>query len=826
MHSMLNEFYDFIAKKINSFFQAAAADGTLLKGESFCLKLDNEEMVTEVANALEELATSNQSKGEYVFPCGDGTLYKTYTLKLIDDEVIIAAQINGMTNDFLCATLRNAANEQQKPLLMISANPIDSAKSGSRDMSASGMPFYAENLMTEIRQMVNDSTQLTNTEKRILSFELTRRDADVFSDKASIYEYKDLLAIMSSGKIEVDNFPGFRLFTVDGKVEYQTYSNNQIDKEIKNNNELFEMIDRSIRYGNIEVDLSRVFENRFIDRIEIAHKNEGENWSRLFTYAELIAAKEKFLDKIGKRMVSLYNALMQVESSGNPYQSGTSISTQIDEKAEDKMEYIYGNSNWVVFVDPKVDLDFFSEKEAKSDLLIIHYSDQYTSSIDDDTVVIVEENIAKNAVELLPLLFSNYKFYYEEDNEDDYSDEETREFESCCRKKIYRYNNVEELDRIIFYAKINDIPIATFSQANGELRKEFEQFNKSSEEALLDLTSVSYALEDNKTLIYALEQFLAIMPNIRIIAQTVRIDVLLRYFPLFLEGQESIGKLFPDLSDIGVDEQEGNTLKKVTDFSKEDFDAFIDAFNHNLIGHNYFKNRLQYILRNFICLNKAKEQKVLSIFLFGASGIGKTEVARLMANGLQSDCYLAKINFQNYSSQDALNSLIGSPAGYVGCNYGELSEKVKKSKVGILLCDEFEKTTRPVYSFFLELLEEGHFTDSMAREYDMDGYVIIFTSNLLSEAEYKKEIPPELQTRFDLVCEFEKPEMSEKIAFLELLLEKARNKYSEQFARIEMTEQEKTQLFDFDYASLSALRDIKRIFNNRLMDYFIEKGVM
>lgn len=295
---MLNEFYDFIAKKINSFFQTAAADGTLLKGESFCLKLDNEEMVTEVANALEELATSNQSKGEYVFPCGDGTLYKTYTLKLIDDEVIIAAQINGMTNDFLCATLRNAANEQQKPLLMISANPIDSAKSGSRDMSASGMPFYAENLMTEIRQMVNDSTQLTNTEKRILSFELTRRDADVFSDKASIYEYKDLLAIMSSGKIEVDNFPGFRLFTVDGKVEYQTYSNNQIDKEIKNNNELFEMIDRSIRYGNIEVDLSRVFENRFIERIEIAHKNEGENWSRLFTYAELIAAKEKFLDKI------------------------------------------------------------------------------------------------------------------------------------------------------------------------------------------------------------------------------------------------------------------------------------------------------------------------------------------------------------------------------------------------------------------------------------------------------------------------------------------------------------------------------------------------
>ena len=126
---MLNEFYDFIAKKINSFFQTAAADGTLLKGESFCLKLDDEEMVTEVANALEVLADNNQSKGIYTFQCGDGTVYQTYTLKVLDDEVIIAAQINGMTNDFLCATLRNAANEEQKPLLMISSNPIDSAKS-------------------------------------------------------------------------------------------------------------------------------------------------------------------------------------------------------------------------------------------------------------------------------------------------------------------------------------------------------------------------------------------------------------------------------------------------------------------------------------------------------------------------------------------------------------------------------------------------------------------------------------------------------------------------------------------------------------------------
>ena len=148
---------------------------------------------------------------------------------------------------------------------------------------------------------------------------------------------------------------------------------------------------------------------------------------------------------------------------------------------------------------------------------------------------------------------------------------------------------------------------------------------------------------------------------------------------------------------------------------------------------------------------------------------------------------------------------------------------VHKCKVCVLTCDEFEKTTRPVFSFFLELLEEGQFTDSMAREYNMDGYIIIFTSNILSEAEYKKLIPPELQTRFDLVCEFEEPTPAEKVEFLDLLLKKAYEKYPEQFATITMTEQDKQKLYNFDYSGLSALRDIKRVFNNRLMDFFNAK---
>ena len=111
-------------------------DGIMLKGESFCLKLDDQEMVFGVFNALKMLALNNQSIGNYVYLCSDGSEYTTYTLKVIDDEIIIAAQIEGMTNEFLGATLRNVANQEKKPILMISTNLIDSAKSGTRDLSA------------------------------------------------------------------------------------------------------------------------------------------------------------------------------------------------------------------------------------------------------------------------------------------------------------------------------------------------------------------------------------------------------------------------------------------------------------------------------------------------------------------------------------------------------------------------------------------------------------------------------------------------------------------------------------------------------------------
>ena len=295
---MLREFYDFIAKRINSYFQTISSEDFLLQGETFCLKLDTEEMVVKVANVLEELVRSEGNLGFFSLPCANGSEYKTYTIKLMKDEIIIAPQINGMTSDFLCATLRNAANSAKKPILMISSMPIDSAISGSKNMSANGMPFYGEELMKEIQEMVNESTQLTFVEKCILNFELQRRDTDVFSDKASLYEYGDLLAIMSAGEIQKETFVGFRLFYVNGKTEYHNEGQSAVNKKIKDNNNLFERIDRCFRFGNASTELAKDFDDFFLNRIETEQRKDPENWSCLFSYSEMLAHIEKHKSKM------------------------------------------------------------------------------------------------------------------------------------------------------------------------------------------------------------------------------------------------------------------------------------------------------------------------------------------------------------------------------------------------------------------------------------------------------------------------------------------------------------------------------------------------
>ena len=198
---------------------------------------------------------------------------------------------------------------------------------------------------------------------------------------------------------------------------------------------------------------------------------------------------------------------------------------------------------------------------------------------------------------------------------------------------------------------------------------------------------------------------------------------------------------------------EKDPIQNIVDIGRSDFDNVLAYLNQNLFGNDLFKKRLKEELEKYRLFNRIGQQPIFSVLICGASGIGKTEVARLLHQKLAPNEPMIKINFGNYSAQDALNSLIGSPRGYIGSNKGELPDKLMHSRSKVILIDEFEKASQPVYHFFLQLLEEGKFTDSLGREYDLDKYIIVFTSNMPKE-KIGEFLPPELRSRFNYKCAF------------------------------------------------------------------------
>lgn len=247
------------------------------------------------------------------------------------------------------------------------------------------------------------------------------------------------------------------------------------------------------------------------------------------------------------------------------------------------------------------------------------------------------------------------------------------------------------------------------------------------------------------------------------------------------------------------------TNKSIVEIDEKEFEALKEEINNKIYGNENFKKRLIEEIENFRIFNKINMQAILSVFVFGKPGIGKTETARVIHSKLYGQEDIIKLNFENYSGENALSSLIGSPRGYIGSEHGELSEKIAKSQSKIIIIDEFEKASKPVFNFFLQLLEEGKFTDSLGREYNLNEYVIYFTSNIETNKLHEK-ISPELFSRFNLIykmtdisIETKKRYVSDRIDYINSLL---KNK------NIKIENKKIKELKDLDVSRFEDLRKI------------------
>lgn len=216
--------------------------------------------------------------------------------------------------------------------------------------------------------------------------------------------------------------------------------------------------------------------------------------------------------------------------------------------------------------------------------------------------------------------------------------------------------------------------------------------------------------------------------------------------------------------------------KRLIDLDDSETKALLDQFACDLIGQDQFKGEFRKQVEIFRLFNSIGEQPILSLFLIGPSGVGKTETARILSKLLAPGEPLPKVNFGNYSSKDSLNSLIGSPRGYMGSEEGELTMKIERSNSGVILIDKFEKGDSTVWSFFLDLLENGKFTDSQGDEHDLNGYTIVFASNT-PRTEVQGKFPPELLSRFNLKVNFKPLNDKEKKTFVSRYITSVAEKY-------------------------------------------------
>lgn len=248
-----------------------------------------------------------------------------------------------------------------------------------------------------------------------------------------------------------------------------------------------------------------------------------------------------------------------------------------------------------------------------------------------------------------------------------------------------------------------------------------------------------------------------------------------------------------------------------------------EYLNTNLFGNQHFKNRLIDQLKGFRYFNRIGERKIFSAFICGPSGIGKTETARLLHTFLSPGEKFIKINLGNYSDHNALSSLIGSPRGYIGSSQGELSKKIERSKSSVILIDEFEKSSREVHNFFLELLSDGCFTDSLGHEFDLNKYIIIFTSNI-KEQELSSKISPELRSRFDLIYKMVLFLDEDKKLYIKYKVNYYVKKIHDSFD-VRITDEEIKSLQSIDVSNFSNLRNLNKCIENKISNLLSDKKV-
>jgi ATP-dependent Clp protease ATP-binding subunit ClpB len=216
------------------------------------------------------------------------------------------------------------------------------------------------------------------------------------------------------------------------------------------------------------------------------------------------------------------------------------------------------------------------------------------------------------------------------------------------------------------------------------------------------------------------------------------------------------------------------------------------------------------------------DRPIGSFVFLGPTGVGKTELARALAEFMFDDeRAMVRIDMSEYQERHSVSRLVGAPPGYVGYEEGgQLTEAVRRRPYSVVLLDEIEKAHPEVFDVLLQVLDDGRLTDGQGRTVDFRNTVLIMTSNVRSIEEMRDRFRPEFLNRIDEIVVFE-PLTREQIAeIVDHQLERVRERLSERGITLELTDAAKEALaeagWDPAYGARPLKRAIQRLVENPL----------
>jgi ATP-dependent Clp protease ATP-binding subunit ClpC len=311
------------------------------------------------------------------------------------------------------------------------------------------------------------------------------------------------------------------------------------------------------------------------------------------------------------------------------------------------------------------------------------------------------------------------------------------------------------------------------------------------------------------------------------------------------EEQPEIGE--DEIADI-VSMWTGIPVFKLTEAESQKLIRMEEELHKRVIGQEEAIVSVSKSIRRARAGIKDPKRPTGSFIFLGPSGVGKTELARTLAEFLFGDeDAMIQVDMSEYMEKHSVSRLVGSPPGYIGYDEGgQLTEAVRRKPYSVVLLDEIEKAHPDVFNILLQILEDGKLTDAQGRKVDFRNVIVIMTSNIgagtISKnqtlgfsvgdeqglsyddmksrimGELKKVFRPELLNRIDEVIVFHKLTKDEILTIVELMLRRLREQMATHEVTIELTDEAKELLVTKGYDPTMGARPLRRAIQRHIED--------